>query len=91
MYLIGNFIIEIKWIFNFFYHFWRFKVNNEITKLSNQSVLNMKKLLKYCKDISVYYKIAVKLDFKDVLNELSSKNYSSIINDLVSNKKISMN
>jgi hypothetical protein len=48
----------------------------------------MKKLLKYCKDISLYYKIAVKLDFKDVLNELSSKNYSSIINDLVSNKKI---
>ena len=49
----------------------------------------MKKLLKYCKDIAVHYKIAVQLDFKDVINELLSKNYSSIINDLISNKKIS--
>lgn len=48
----------------------------------------MKKLLKYCKDISVLYKLALQLEFKDVINDLQSRNYSSIINDLIANKKI---
>ena len=49
---------------------------------------NMKKLLKYVKDICIYYKLATQLDFKDVLQEILSKNYSSIVNDLISNKKL---
>lgn len=57
-------------------------------KLTSQSVENMKRLLKNCKEIGQYYRLAAYLDFKDLLDEIQTKKYSSIINDLILNKKI---
>ncbi len=57
-------------------------------KLTQQSIENMKKLLRHSKDIIMYYKLVTSLDFKDILDEIQTKQYSSIINDLIMNKKI---
>ena len=48
----------------------------------------MKRLLRFCKDIGQYYKLAAVLDFKDVIDEIQTKNFSSIINDMILNKRI---
>jgi len=66
----------------------RFKMANESSKLHSQCATNMRKLLKYCKDVTVYYKLAQLLDFRDTVSEIMSRNYSSIINDLISLKKL---
>ena len=65
-----------------------YKLTNETHKMSNQSSENMKKLLKYCKDISQYYRLITQLDFTDCIDELKTKNYISIVNDLILNKKM---
>jgi spatacsin len=49
---------------------------------------NMKKLLKHSKDIVQFYRLATSFEFKDLLDEMQTKNYTSIINDLIMNKKI---
>ncbi len=64
----------------------RYKLSNE--NMSDQSKLNMKSLLKYCKDITQYYRLSSSLEFKDCIAEIQTRNYSSIINDLILNKKI---
>ena len=66
----------------------RYKLWNETNKSSSDSIGNMKRLLKYLKDIGQYYKLAAMLDFKDVIGEIQTKNFSSIINDLILNKRI---
>lgn len=66
----------------------RFKMTNEKTKLSVQSNENMRKILKYCKDIGQYYRLASQLEFNDCIEDLKSKNYFSIVNDLILNKKL---
>lgn len=67
----------------------RYKIWNETNNLSSQSVSNMKHLLKYCKDISQYYRLVSSLEFKDLISDIQiNKSYSSIINDLIMNKRI---
>ena len=63
-------------------------MSDETSKLNPAAIENMKKFLKHCKDVGQYYKLASILDLKDVLVELQSKKYSSIVNDLIANKKL---
>lgn len=56
--------------------------------LPPQSEENMKKLLRQCKELTQFYRLAVMLDFKDLVDELHSKRYSCVIKDLISNKKL---
>jgi spatacsin len=49
---------------------------------------NIKKLLKHSKDIVQLYRLATSFEFKDLLEEMQTKNYSSIINDMIMNKKL---
>jgi hypothetical protein len=58
------------------------------SELSHYSRENMRKILKYCKDIGQYYKLITQLEFTDCINEIKTKNYISIVNDLILNKKI---
>lgn len=68
----------------------RFKrASGSSTKLSAQSVLNMKKLLKSClKDIGQFYRIISMLEFQDCVDEMQKDANFSIVSDLISNKKI---
>lgn len=66
----------------------RFKMTNEKAKLGQQSNENMKKLLKYCKDIGQYYRLVSQLEFNDCIEDLKNRNYISIVNDLILNKKL---
>lgn len=68
----------------------RFKrASDSSTKLSAQSVLNMKKLLKSgLKDIGQLYRIISMLDFQDCVDEMQKDANFSIVSDLISNKKI---
>lgn len=48
----------------------------------------MKRLLKCSKDLGQYYRLITSLDFKDLMTEMQTKKYSSIINDLITIKKL---
>jgi hypothetical protein len=62
--------------------------NRQVAAAGDECEENMKKLLKHSKDIVQFYRLATGLDFKDLLDEMQTKTYSSIINDLIMNKKI---
>ena len=66
----------------------RFKLSNETNKLNNQSIANLKRILKFCKDIGQYYRLISQLEFNDCIDEIKTKNYISIVNDLILNRKI---
>lgn len=66
----------------------RYKIWTESNKPSAQTVQNIKKLIKFGKDIGLYYKYASMLELKDLIDEIQTKKYSSIISDMIFNKKI---
>ena len=66
----------------------RFKIANETCRLSAQSALNMKRLLKCTKDVGQYYRLISLLDFGDAIDELRRQSTFAIVNDLIYNKKI---
>lgn len=68
----------------------RFKLwSNEVGNVNQQSIENMKKILKCCKDIGHLYRLANLLEFNDWINtEVKSQKYFSILNDMILTKKL---
>lgn len=66
----------------------RYKSWLERNSPTPQIIDNMKRLLKYSKDLAQYYRLVSNLEFKDLLIELQAKKYSSIIKDLIASKRI---
>ncbi|ESP01289.1 hypothetical protein LOTGIDRAFT_157467 [Lottia gigantea] len=48
-----------------------------------QCLINIKKLLTYCKDIKIQYKIASELGFKDMINQMLKGDSGSYLQDII--------
>ena len=62
---------------------------SEANKVEKQAIENVKIVLKCCKDIGLFYRMASSLDLADwALNEADNKKCLSILKDMIMNKKI---